>query len=195
MQGEKRRDDGHTIIVPVSQWEIDTVREDLIARIEAQKEFLQAIINANDRLTGTLAGEAKEALKVALESLNERIVLLNEFRKQSADRDQGFMARSEAVAKFEMLNALLAACLPRAEAFAKFDTLTIGLDSLRDRITKIESATGGARQNWSGILAAIGALGVVVAIVLGLVAVFSSARTPQPVIGVEPPPVRTAPAQ
>lgn len=185
-------------VTPVSQWSIDTLREDLIQRDTALKEYLEALVKANDRLTIVEFENDHQALKVALDSVNARLELLNEFRKQSADRDQGFMARSEAVAKFEMMSALLSACLPRAEAFAKFDALSAGQDSLRDRVTKIESMSGGARQNWAGILAAVGGLGVIVALIVGVMAMFTfmgSARTPQPAIGVEPPPVRTAPAQ
>lgn len=193
MQGEKRRDDGHTIIVPVSQWEIDTVREDLIARIEGQKEFLKALIDANDRLATEKGADAKQALKVALEATNERLVLLNEFRKQSADRDQGFMARSEAIAKFDMISGLLSACLVRSEAIAKFEALTIQQDVTRERVTKIESATGGAQQSWSGILSAVSAIASVGAIIIAVIAIIGTARVPQPVIGVDPPPVRVAP--
>lgn len=76
-----------------SGWTVDTL-----------KLFLEAEIEALDRLIGVVQQDSKNALTLALTANDKRLDLLNEFRKQSEDRDSRFLTKEVHEAFVERFN-------------------------------------------------------------------------------------------
>jgi hypothetical protein len=74
---------------------------DTPATLRAQIEAVDQRLSALDRRVSELREGDREAVRVALESLKERLALLNELRSIVADQSQEFARAKEVDGKFE----------------------------------------------------------------------------------------------
>jgi predicted DsbA family dithiol-disulfide isomerase len=125
-----------------SSWTVDTLKAHFDAVLSARKEYFDA------RLMGS-----EEDKKSALESLNKRLDLLNEFRGQAGDD---------------------------AKRYAQSDVVDQQVDALQKRITTVENfqlVQAGQSKGIGSVAAVamgvIGVLGTLVAIAMSVYAVLS----------------------
>src|SRR5688572_16340560 len=87
----------------VSGWTVDTLKEHLEAVISGNDARYNQRFDAQEKAVSAALAAAKEAVSKAETAIGERLKLLNEFRQQSADRDQTMIQRKEVEA---MLNGI-----------------------------------------------------------------------------------------
>lgn len=150
----------------MGDWTIKTLRADFLARMKAQRRQLDERERASSRANELALSNAKfqtdalklvqderyrtseNAIKLALDAIGERLEILNRLR-------EGTMSRPEAMAMFQAMGKEIA-------------DLRQEIGRLRERASGTEGSTGGVRQNWSGIAAAIAAFTAIAAVALSL---------------------------
>lgn len=133
-----------------------------IARLSEQLAGLRREVLAQDRLYGALISANADKVELALTASDKalakaetatekRFDAVNEFRSQLADQAATFM--------------------PRTEADASTQRLTERIQELTDRVNTSGGATQGAKENKTGLYAALGAAGLLITILLSAVVI------------------------
>lgn len=85
----------------VSGWTVDTLRHHILDLQDAANKRYEQRFDAQEKAVSAALAAAKEAVSKAETAIGERLKLLNEFRQQSADRDQQMISRVEVEAMFK----------------------------------------------------------------------------------------------
>jgi hypothetical protein len=141
---------------PESEWTIETLRqhvEKLLEhgqlrereRFEAQKEATRLALEAQKEATRLALDTARQAVDKAEVASNKRFEGVNEFRQTLSDQQRTLM--------------------PRNEAELQFGRIREELQLLREQDMKRISQGLGLQHGWSILIAALGAIGIIVGIV------------------------------
>ena len=150
----------------ISGWTIDTLRASvqqqihdlktlLDERYQTQTKALDAAFVASEKAVTTALGSAEKAVAKAETAAERRFEAVNEFRGQLADQAATFIGRSEAEARILGLAEKLEADAVRN---------SVAFREINQRLDRMQGAStrGAAVYGW--IIAAIGAVGVIMAI-------------------------------
>lgn len=141
-----------------SEWTVDTLRQHLQKQLDDQRvllderyatqtKALDAAFKAAEQAVQTALASAEKAVTKAETAAERRFESVNEFRQTLTDQAATFM--------------------PRAEAESRLVALAEKLDGLATRIDKSEGHSGGINAGWVCLVAAIGLIATVYALVKG----------------------------
>lgn len=137
--------------------QISSGDEALLLHIKAQT----ATIDALER-SGDLQREASEKAIMKAEASNEkRFEAVNEFRAQLSDQSKTFLPR-------ELFDQAL------HEIRGRYEILQGRAEANANRIIEIESTSKGAKENLTGLYAAVAALGLIITIGISAVLAFNN---------------------
>lgn len=148
-----------------NSWNIETLKEHLIALIEGNDRRYQESFAGADKAVGAALAAQKELTNAAFASSEKAIVKAedaqrdynvrsNEFRGQLDDQAQTLMPRSEtAVLIHSLEDKLYTTGKTNSD---KIDELGKKLDSMSTRLTTIEGKSTGMGAMWGYILGALG---------------------------------------
>ena len=119
----------------------------------AQQTAMQTALTAAERAVATALLSAEKAVNKAEVAAEKRFEAVNEFRAQLSDQANTF--------------------IPRAESEARLGAIVEKQSSLEHRVDKAEGLVSGKNATWSMVVAAIGAVGVMVSIVAAIIIIVS----------------------
>lgn len=133
MSGETERN--------VSSWTVDSL-----------KEYLEAVLNGNDKRYEQRFQAQEAANKYAQEKANE-------FRGSLDDVGKKQMPRAEAEAEFKAI---------RDQSAGRLQTLNEMIAGLQARLDRMDGRSGGLNSSWAYLVGAVGLLAALIAIFLKL---------------------------
>jgi hypothetical protein len=142
-----------------SGWTLQTLRvylESSLAAVEAMAT--QRFENADKAVLAALAAQEK-AVQAALAAAEQAVGKSEVASEKRFDATNAFRGQ---------LNDIITTLMPRAEAEQRISTNADKIDELAARVDKIEGRSGGMSASWSVLIAALGAIGVLVAIFMAL---------------------------
>lgn len=141
--------------------------------IDSQAEKVALALDATEKAIGKAEAATNKAIDKAEMANDERFKSVNEFRAQQADLIARFMPRTEAVQLAEQatqrireLAELVPGLATRPEVQLMTDRYSERIGELNDRMNRQEGQAHGAKDNRTGIYAAIAALGVLITIIV-----------------------------
>ena len=137
------------------------ITQEALDRLERNlKEFISAIVEANDRryeqrfkdsqtAVDAALNAAKEAVLKAEDASEKRFEGVNEFRQTLGDQQRTLM--------------------PRIEAVQRMETIERSVDELKRSRAVLDGQRAGSKEGWGAVVATIGVVGVIIGIVGGIV--------------------------
>jgi len=115
-----------------SSWTVDTLHAHVHAQLDDAKELLKERHEAHVSLLDERFAGQTQATKLAVDTINERLAAMNEFRSTITDQQSTFLSREVADAKFDDLEKQIGALTLRVGNMAALNTqaqrnLTVGL--------------------------------------------------------------------
>lgn len=137
------------------QQRFDAQERALQAALLAQEKAVAAALLAQQTAVAAAQSAADRATTKAENAAERRFESVNEFRAQLTDQAATFMPRVEAEARMVTLTE-------------KIDDQRKTIDALREMAVAVGGRSAGLNSGWSYLIAAVGAVGVIVAIFVAL---------------------------
>lgn len=148
--------------------------------IDSQAEKVALALDATKEAIGKAEVATSKAIDKESSANADRFASVNEFRQQLNDQARTFMPRTEAIqlseqatARLRELAELIPTLSTRTEVQVMADRYSERIGELNDRMNRSEGQGQGAKDNRSGIYAAIAAVGVLITIVVVVANVLS----------------------